>query len=219
MALYRREKTGAGDYLDISMHDCALACLPNVLGPVFVEKRDLVLQHERSLGGAAFYQVYATRDGRHVVLGAQEPKFVRALLTEWQRPDLIELCLRGPGAHQRPVIDFLQSVFATRTQAEWVAWFEGRDIGFGPVNTLREAFADPHANARGMHLLDGDGGEHIGLPVRYAAEPGHPRFTWPAPGEQTVEVLRESGYDDAGIAALSEQGAFTAATAHSATER
>jgi crotonobetainyl-CoA:carnitine CoA-transferase CaiB-like acyl-CoA transferase len=117
------------------------------------------------------------------------------------------------------VIDFLQGVFATRTQAEWVAWFEGRDIGFGPVKTLREAFADPHANARGMHLLDADGGEHIGVPVRYASEPGHPRFTWPAVGEQTHEVLRESGYDDAAIAALAEQGAFTAATAPAATAR
>ena len=220
MALYRREKTGVGDYLDISMHDCALACLPNVLGPVFVEKRDLVLRDERSLGGAAFYQIYATRDGRHIVLGAQEPKFVRALLNEWQRPDLIEPCLRGPGPHQRPVIDFLQGMFAARTQAEWVAWFEGRDIGFGPVKTLREAFDDSHANARGMHLLDAEGGEHIGLPLRYAAEPGRPRFTWPAPGEQTIKVLREAGYDDAAIAAIAEQGAFTpAATARVATAR
>ena len=173
MALYRREKTGVGDYLDISMHDCALACLPNVLGPVFVEKRDLVLRDERSLGGAAFYQVYATRDGRHVVLGAQEPKFVRALLNEWQRPDLIEPCLRGPGPHQRPVIDFLQGMFATRTQAEWIAWFEGRDIGFGPVKTLREAFDDQprertrHAPAR----CRGRRAHRPAAPVRGGARP------------------------------------------------
>ena len=221
MALYRREKTGVGDHLDISMHDCALACLPNVLGPVFIEKRDLVLHDERSLGGAAFYQVYRTSDGRHVALGAQEPKFVRNLLTEWGRPDLTELCLRGPGPHQRPVIEFLQGVFATRTQGEWSTWFESRDVAFGPVKTLREAFDDPQANARGMHLVDAAGREHIGLPIKYATEPGAPRFSWPGVGEQTIDVLRECGCDDATIARLAEQGAFseTAAPAHAAAAR
>ena len=72
MALYRRQKSGAGDCIDISMHDSALAWLPNVLGPVFAEKRDPVPKHERSLGGAALYNLYRTKDGRHVALGAQE---------------------------------------------------------------------------------------------------------------------------------------------------
>jgi crotonobetainyl-CoA:carnitine CoA-transferase CaiB-like acyl-CoA transferase len=208
MALYRREKTGVGDCIDMSMHDSALAWLPNVLGPVFAEKRDLVPRHERSLGGAAFYNVYRTRDGRHVVLGAQEPKFVRTLLGEWGRPDLVELCLRGPGPHQRPVVEFLQGVFATRTRAEWVAWFDGRDVGFGPVNTLREAFDDDHAFARGMHLLDDEGQEHIGTPVKYAVEPGRERFDLAAPGEHTEAVLREAGYGDADLARLAAAGAF-----------
>ena len=48
-------------------------------GPVFVEKRPPVPKHERTWGGAAFYRIYRTRDARHIVLGAQEPKFVRNL--------------------------------------------------------------------------------------------------------------------------------------------
>jgi crotonobetainyl-CoA:carnitine CoA-transferase CaiB-like acyl-CoA transferase len=219
MALYRREKTGLGDCIDLSMHDSALAWLPNVLGPVFVEKRNLVPRHERSLGGAAFYNVYRTSDGRHVVLGAQEPKFVRTLLSEWGRPDLVEPCLRGPGPHQRPVIEFVQSVFATRTQAEWVAWFDGRDIGFGPVNTLREAFDDRHAEARGMHLVDEHGQEHIGPPVRYADEPARPRFELAMSGEHTAEVLREAGYSDADIARLAAAGALTSGGEESSSRR
>ena len=51
MALYRREKTGRGDRIDISMHDSALAWLPNALGTVFVEKRPPVPKHERTWGG------------------------------------------------------------------------------------------------------------------------------------------------------------------------
>jgi crotonobetainyl-CoA:carnitine CoA-transferase CaiB-like acyl-CoA transferase len=208
MALYRRERTGTGDRLDISMHDAALAWLPNVLGPVFVERRAPVPQHERTWGGSAFYRIYRTADGRHVVLGGQEVKFVRNLLTEWGRPDLVALCERGPGPHQQPVVDFLQGVFATRTQAEWVEWFRGRDVCFAPVKNLREAFDDPQARARGMRLVDELGQEHIGLPVKFETEPGRADFRVPRPGEHTEQVLRSVGCSDAELAALRAAGAF-----------
>ena len=207
MALYRREKTGHGDRIDVGMHDAALAWLPNALGTVFAEKRPPVPKHERTWGGAAFYRIYRTRDGRHVVLGGQEPKFVRNLLAEWGRPDLVEPCERGPGPHQQPVVEFLQGVFATRTRSEWVEWFRGRDLCFAPVNDLREAFDDPHAGARGMRLLDESGQEHIGLPVKFSEEPGRADFRVPAAGEHTEQVLREIGYDDDGLATLRREGA------------
>jgi crotonobetainyl-CoA:carnitine CoA-transferase CaiB-like acyl-CoA transferase len=208
MALYRREKTGAGDRLDVSMHDAALAWLPNVLGPVFVEKRAPVPQHERTWGGGAFYRIYRTADGRHVVLGGQEIKFVRNLLTEWGRPDLIALCERGPGPHQQPVVDFLQGVFETKTQAEWIEWFRGRDVCFAPVKNLREAFDDPQVQAREMRLVDELGQEHIGLPIKFEAEPGRADFTLSRLGEHTEQVLRSAGYSEADLAALRESGAF-----------
>ncbi len=208
MALYRRERTGEGDHLDISMHDSILAWTPNVLGPVFVEKRPPVPKHERTWGGAAFYRIYRTKDGRHVVLGGQEAKFVRNLLEAWERPDLIALCDRGPGPHQQPVVEFLQGVFETRTQAEWVEWFEGRDICFAPVKHLREAFDDPHVEARGMRLLDADGQEHIGIPIRFGREPGQASFTLPQIGEHTEDVLRECGWSEAELERIRSAGAY-----------
>ena len=199
MALLRREQSGRGDFIDISMHDCALSWTPNITGQVFAHGRAPVPKHERSLGGGAFYNIYRTRDGRHIVLGAQELKFVRALLGEFGRPDLVALAERGPGPHQQPLIDFLRERFATRSRDEWVEWFAGRDIGFAPVKDLREAFDDPQAEARGMRLRDADGLEHIGLPVKFRDEPGTPRFTLPAIGEHNRLILRTLGYDDAAI--------------------
>jgi crotonobetainyl-CoA:carnitine CoA-transferase CaiB-like acyl-CoA transferase len=193
MALYRRERTGRGDYLDIAMHDSLVAWLPNVLGPVFVEKRAPVPQEERTWGGAAFYRIYRTRDGRHVVLGAQEIKFVRNLLAEFGRPDLVALAERGPGRHQQPLVDFLQSRFVTRTQAEWIEWFEGRDIGFAPVRDLREALDDPQVRSRGMLLVDEQGIEHLGVPIRFLHEPARPSFQVPALGEHRATVTGASG--------------------------
>jgi len=114
MALYRREKTGEGDRLDISMHDATLAWLPNVLGPVFVEKR-APCRSTSARGAAAPSTASTARPTAGTWCSAgRRPKFVRNLLTEWGRPDLIALCERGPGPHQQPVIDFLQGVFESR---------------------------------------------------------------------------------------------------------
>ena len=189
MALFRREKTGLGDYLDIAMHDSILAWTPNVLGEVFANKRPPVVKHERTFGGSAFYQIYPTRDGRHIVLGGQEHKFIRNLLTALGRPEYIEICERGPGPHQQPVIDYLRGVFREKTQAEWVEWFRGRDICFAPVLNLREAFDHPHAAARGMHLTDPQGHEHIGIPIKFQREPGRVNFALPRLGQHNAELL------------------------------
>jgi crotonobetainyl-CoA:carnitine CoA-transferase CaiB-like acyl-CoA transferase len=208
MALYRREQTGLGDYLDISMHDSVLAWTPNITGPVFAQGRSPVPRHERSLGGSAFYNIYRTSDGRHVVLGAQEIKFVRNLLTEIGRTDLVELCERGPGPHQAPLIELLRQWFSTRTQQEWIEWFAGRDISFAPVKTLREAFDDPQAAARGMRLVDNEGHEHIGVPIRFKNEPGAAQLTLPRMGEHNWEVLQTLGYSAADITQLENEGAI-----------
>jgi crotonobetainyl-CoA:carnitine CoA-transferase CaiB-like acyl-CoA transferase len=212
MALYRREKTGRGDYLDMAMHDSILAWTPNVLGDVFANRRAPVVKHERTFGGSAFYNIYRTRDGKHVVLGAQEIKFVRNLLGELGRLDFVPLAERGPGPHQQPLIDFLRATFATRTQAEWLEWFRGKDVSFAPVNDLRQAFDDPHVQARGMRLVDDHGQEHIGVPIKFRDEPGQPKFTLPRLGEHNVEVLRGAGFTDAEIDAMRAAGAFGSAT-------
>lgn len=208
MALLRRERTGRGDRLDIAMQDSLMAWLPNVLGPVFAEKRAPVPKAERTWGGSAFYRIYRTLDGRHVVLGAQEIKFVRNLLGELGRLDFVPLAERGPGPHQTPLVEFLAATFATRTQAEWITWFAGKDIGFAPVRTLREAFDAPHVEARGMRLHDAAGREHIGIPIKYADEPGQPVLATPALGAHTDAVLAALGYDGSAIALLRAEGAL-----------
>jgi crotonobetainyl-CoA:carnitine CoA-transferase CaiB-like acyl-CoA transferase len=106
------------------------------------------------------------------------------------------------------VIDFLQGVFGTRSQAEWVEWFRGRDVCFAPVKNLREAFDDPQVQAREMRLVDELGQEHIGLPIRFTAEPGRADFTLPRLGEHTEQVLRAVGYADEELATLRAAGAF-----------
>jgi crotonobetainyl-CoA:carnitine CoA-transferase CaiB-like acyl-CoA transferase len=189
MALLRRESTGRGDYIDIAMHDATLAACANIVGPVMAEGRQPVAKQERTTGGAAFYQIYETRDGRHIALAGQEPKFVRNLLNALKRSDLIAPCLRGPGPHQRPVIEFLQATFGRMSADQALTFLSGLDLCFGPVNTLTEALEDENVKAHGMILRDDLGRRHIAPVIRFRDEPPAPALREPGLGEHTQEIV------------------------------
>jgi len=213
MALYRRKETGRGDYVDVSMADSLLACMPNNLGPPMAERRQPIPKEERSWGGNAMYGIYETKDDDYVVLGGAEIKFATNLLTALGRPELVELCKLPPGKGQWPVRDFLRETFRTKTKAEWVAWFKGRDIAFAPLKTLPETLEDPQFKARGMVLKDARGWDHIGIPIQFGDEPGRVRFDLPAHGQQSSELVRGLGYSEAEVAELLRQGTIKDASA------
>ena len=170
MALIGRATTGEGDYLDIAMFDSLLPWCAHTAGSAIAGGPPPRSSEQRSLGGAGFYQVYATRDGRHVVLGGREIKFARNLLTALGREDLIALAEQDAGPIQAPLIAFLRETFATRSRDEWVAWFADKDVAFAPVLDFREALDEPHVAARGL-LVQADGRHHIASPIRFAGEP------------------------------------------------
>jgi crotonobetainyl-CoA:carnitine CoA-transferase CaiB-like acyl-CoA transferase len=189
MALLRRERTGTGDYIDIGMHDVTVGAMLNILGPTLAENRQPVPAHERSTGGAAFYRPYETADGRYLVLAGQEPKFIHNLLAALGRPDLAPLCLRGPGPHQQPVVDFLAGEFRKRTLEAWDAYLATLDVCYGRINTMPEALEHPNLLARDMIRRDELGRRHIGPPIRFRNEPARPLLREPGLGEHTASVL------------------------------
>jgi crotonobetainyl-CoA:carnitine CoA-transferase CaiB-like acyl-CoA transferase len=189
MALLRREQTGVGDYIDIGMHDVTIGAMLNILGPTLAEDRQPIPAHERTTGGAAFYRHYETADGRYLVLAGQEPKFIHNLLAALGRPDLSELCLRGPGQHQEPVVDFLAAEFRKRTLMAWNDYLATLDVCYGRVSTLPEALEHPNLLAHGMIRRDETGRRHIGPPIRFRDEPAQPQLREPSLGEHTSLVL------------------------------
>jgi crotonobetainyl-CoA:carnitine CoA-transferase CaiB-like acyl-CoA transferase len=193
MALLRRVETGRGDYLDIAMHDSLAAACVNVVGPALVEGRQPIVKHQRATGGSAFYRIYDTRDGRQLVLAGQEPKFIHTLLDALGRLDLEPLCLRGPGPHQQPVIDFLHATFLLRSLSEWMTVLAPLDVAFAPVNTLPEALDDPNLRARAMLLTDAVGRRHIAPAIHFRHEPAAPDLREPLLGEHTAEILAQAG--------------------------
>jgi crotonobetainyl-CoA:carnitine CoA-transferase CaiB-like acyl-CoA transferase len=195
MALLKREHSGRGDYVEIAMFDSLFAALPNIVGPVFAENREIDPKAERTTGGAAFYRLYDTLDGRQLALAGQEAKFIEKVLGALGRPDLVELCTRGPGPHQRPVVELLAAFFANKSRQESLDWLARLDVCFAPVNTLLEATRDPHVTARELLLWDAQGRPHLAPAIRFAAEPARPQLREPQLGEHTDAVLAELAAD------------------------
>ncbi len=106
-------------------------------------------------GGAAYYQVYATADGRHLALGAIEPKFWAAFCRAAGRPDWIER--QGEKLPQVALIDDVAACLATLTLADCIARFTAADCCATPVLDIAEAVASPHHRGRGLVRAAADG--------------------------------------------------------------
>jgi len=188
MALLRRQATGQGDYIDVSMHEALMASCANVVGSAFSENKQPDVKNQRTTGGSAFYRVYDTSDGRQLVLAGQEMKFIRNLLTVLGKPEMVDVC-EWPGAHQKPVMEFLAATFKAKPLKHWMEWLAKLDICYGPVNTLPEAIADPNLLKRGAIVVADDGRKHLAPVVRFKDEPSKPLYREPLLGEHTGEVL------------------------------
>ena len=166
------------------------------------EQRDHIVQHERNWGGAAFHNIYPTRDARHMVLGGVEHKFCENFLNQAGRADLIPLIHQPPGPVQDPVKAFLREWFGARTQAEALAWLADIDVCYAPLRTLKESMQDPNTSARGMLLRDAEGNAHLGVPIKFTHEPAQPVLRAPDLGEPSRTVLARAGLSAAEIDAL-----------------
>lgn len=207
MALFRRQQTGEGDYIDISMFESVLNASPNIVGPVFGGDIAPERLQERTNGGNAMLNIYELKDGSYIVLGGGERKFVEELFNGLGRTEFIDAVAGPSGEDHWPATAFLREEFLKKTRAEWEAWFEGRDICWMPAMDLKEAWNSEQVWQRGMRVKDPQGNDHIGIPIKYRNEPGRIDFKLPGHGEQTGEILDKLGYDAETIEALRASGA------------
>ena len=208
MALLGRERTGRGDYIDLSMYDALLAWTPNVTGPVFGEDAHPEPKTMRSFGGAAMNHIYETADGEFLVLGGSEVKFARNLLGAFDRLDLLPYAEIEPGPEQEPLRAFFKEQFARHPRSHWESFLAPVDCCWAVVRSLKDAFEDPHTLHREMLLTDGRGNRHIGPPIKFASDPARPNLEIPGYGEHSLEVGRSLGIDEQTLAALRERGAI-----------
>ncbi len=206
MALYRREKSGLGDYIDMSMYDAAIAWTPNVLGPVFAEDRAPAPKDMRSFGGSAMYNIYETSDAGFLILGGSEVKFADNLLAAFGRADLAGHARRPPGPEQAPLRAFFRDTFKAKPLSHWQAFLKDVDCCWSWVRSLKEAFDDPFTAERCMVFTDERGARHVGPPIRFLHEPPRPQARVPGYGEDSVEIAARAGLAEEEIAELKRKG-------------
>jgi len=200
-ALYRRERTGQGAFIDACLLDAALSFSFLHRALAFALHRPLQPGGEELTGGLACYHVYATADGRAMALGALEAKFFRAFLTLVGRE---ELAADQFVPEQQPALKReLAGIFAGKTQVEWATLLadHGADVCCTPVQDALAADANAQIAARQL-LFHADGVAHTRSPVRLAGTPPPAYRAPPAFGADTAAVLREIGLDDSEIETL-----------------
>jgi alpha-methylacyl-CoA racemase len=206
-ALRERDRSGEGQFVDVSMADGSLSWLAMVAARYFAED---VVPHRGDLelaGRLVCYRPYACRDG-WVTLGALEPKFWQAWCRGVGREDLIEKQFEPPGSEAHAEVE---RIFLERTRDEWQAFASEHDCCLEPVLDLDEALDSELVRARNMVVeLEQPGAgkvKQLNTPIKLSRTPGGVRAPGPVLGEHTDEVLAAAGYSDAEIAALKESGA------------
>jgi crotonobetainyl-CoA:carnitine CoA-transferase CaiB-like acyl-CoA transferase len=183
-ALVGRARHGHGETIDISMHEASLYWLMLPAARELVEGGDRAQGELPTFGGHACYNVYRTRDGVHLALGALEPKFWLAFCDAVGRPDLRSRQLTD-AADQSALIREVGELVASRTRDEWLTLFTDHDVCVTPVNQPSEALRDPHVVARGA-VTDTRGTRAIRAPFLRAMPALAPA---PALGEHNDEIL------------------------------
>jgi len=197
-ALRERERSGEGQFVDVSMTDGALSWLAMDAARYLAEGRVADRGRTELAGGLICYRPYRCADG-WVTLGALEPKFWQAWCHGVGRADLADRQFEPVGSDVHREVE---AVFAERTRDEWRAFNDEHDCCLEPVLGLDEALESELFRAREMVV---DGG--LGTPVKLSRTPGDPRRSAPGPGGDADAVLAESGYGADEIGALREAGA------------
>lgn len=196
-ALYAREKTGIGQFIDQALLEGQLSWATVMAGQYLAsEQRPPRLGNRHA--NIVPYQVFKARD-KHMII---------AVVTQshWQRfCDVVELAdtvrddprfatNAGRLKHHPELIALLESIFIQKEAEHWLKKIQSADIPCGPINSLDEALDDPHVQQRGM-LVEF---EHpmgvikvLGSPLRLSGTPVTYRRRPPLLGEHTEEVLRE----------------------------
>ncbi|MFH1484872.1 MAG: CaiB/BaiF CoA-transferase family protein [Chloroflexota bacterium] len=211
MAIIAREKTGRGQFVDVSMLDGVIAWLGARHGPQY-----FATGKQPAPGRLAL--IFETKDNKQICLSNAEPWFWERLCRLLGREELIPYYLyvrpypEEGGEKQKEVLSALREVFLAKTRDEWFEVLSEADALVSPVYTFDEVFSDPQVLHRKM-LLEFDNPplgkvKQVGISLKLSDTPGEVKSLAPLRGQHTEEILLSLGYSKDDIGRLRESGAI-----------
>jgi alpha-methylacyl-CoA racemase len=210
-AVVARHQTGHGQYVDVSMTDCAFS-LNALAGAGYLAAGIEPERETQMLNGGSFYDYYRSRDGRWFSVGGLEPAFLHGMCATLGRPELARLGLSFVAEEQALLKRELEIEFERRSADELQALFAGIDACVEPVLSFSEATQHPQIQAREMlaQVPRGDGSAQVQMacPVKFSEGLPAPRHIGVAVGAHSAQVLAEAGFTAQEIESMGEAGVF-----------
>lgn len=209
-ALMARQKTGRGQFVDVSMLDGVVSLIPDSAALFFAEGESPRMGERRLTGGLPQYQTYRTKDGRYLAVGALEDKFWANLSRALGKPEWAEAVPKENEPRTAEVREEMSRIFLAKTRQEWLDILMKQDTCVTAVHSLEETFSDPHILQRKMlvEVPHPKAGRirQIGVPIKFSETPGEVHTPAPEIGEHTEEILRGLGYNQESIERLRKEG-------------
>jgi crotonobetainyl-CoA:carnitine CoA-transferase CaiB-like acyl-CoA transferase len=207
-ALFQRERTGRGQFIDLSMLGATMMLMSGNM-VTYLRTGRKAKPKGNNHGFFATSGCYPTKDGL-IMLGATNLRQQRRLWKALERTDLITNNNAERTANRNQLSAILGEVLTTRTADEWEAFFNKHRIPAARVRTMMEALEDAQVEAQGLIHRHTDclGGE-LAVPLTaFSLAHGGASIERPPPaiGQHTGEVLEECGYSAAEIRAFSDAG-------------
>lgn len=205
--LTARERTGKGQFVDISMTDGAISMVSMYLSHYF-ETGSLPKPEERmSCGSMPYFNYYETSDGKYIAIACMESRFFANLCRALDCEDLIPYHTDIQKAGE--ILTVFKQKVLTKTSQEWFDILSQADVPVSRVNTLDGLVDDPQVKHRQM-ILEVDTPDkgkirQAGISIKLSDTPGSVRNVGVKPGENTIEILKELGYSPEDIRQFQEE--------------
>jgi len=214
-AMVHRERTGQGQYIDISLLDSMVA-FSSSLALSWLHAGVLPQRWGTAHPHIVPYQAFSTLDG-HIILAigndSQFASFCRAVgRPELAADDRFRLSSSRVG-HREELVSIVASIMATRSKKEWQGILDAAGVPYGPINNMKEVFEEPQVLHRKIvvnmpHTRAGTV-PTLANPMRLSATPVEYRMAPPVVGKHTDDVLASVlGMDPQEIAGLRDCGAI-----------
>jgi crotonobetainyl-CoA:carnitine CoA-transferase CaiB-like acyl-CoA transferase len=207
-ALRRRDLTGEGDLVEVSLLDSAFAALVNVGANALLTGEE-PQRYGNAHPSIVPYQPFRAADGWIAVAAANDGLYAR-LCEAIERPDLAAADRYATNQarvlNREPLIAELQSVFAARSTDDWERLLLAAGVPAGKIRGVGEALRTAPARTRRVHHPTAGPIELVGPPFELSSVALGPLEPPPLLGQHTAEVLTELGVDDERLASLEKRG-------------